>query len=90
MGSPLAPTSAKFFLAYIENKLFGKQSDFYPKLYSRHVDDIFSVFDNSNHCTKFLDLLNFQHNTRNIKFTAKFSSDTIPFFDVEITSMNRH
>ena len=58
MDSPLAPTLANFFLAHIENKLLGKQSDFCPKLYSRYVDDIFAVFDNSDHCTKFLDLLN--------------------------------
>ena len=51
-------------------------------MYSRYVDDIFAVFDKSDHCTKFLDLLNSQHN--NIKFTVKFSSDTIPFLDVEI------
>ena len=51
-------------------------------MYSRYVDDIFAVFDNSDHCTKFLDLLNSQHN--NIKFTVELPSDTIPFFDVEI------
>ena len=62
MGSPLVPTLANFFLARIENKLLGKQSDFYPKLYSRYVDDIFAVFDNSDHCAKFLELLNSQHN----------------------------
>ena len=82
MGSSLALTLANFFLAHIENKLLGKQSDFNPKLYSRYVDDIFAVFDNSDHCTKFLDLLNSQHN--NIKFTVKFPSATIPFLDVEI------
>ena len=82
MGSPLAPTLANFFLAHIENKLLGKQLDFHPKLYSRYVDDIFAVFDNSDHCTKFLDLLNSQHN--NIKFTVELPSDTIPFLDVEI------
>ena len=49
MGSPLAPTLANFFLAHIENKLLGKQLDFHPKLYSRYVDDIFAVFDNSLH-----------------------------------------
>ena len=82
MGSPLAPTLGKFFLAYIENKLLGKQSDFHSKLYSRCVDDIFAVFDNSDHRTKFLDLLNSQHN--NIKFTVELTSDAIPFLDVEI------
>ena len=66
MGSLLAPILANFFLAHIENKLLGKQSDFHPKLYSRYVDDILAIFDNSDHCTKFLDLLNSQDN--NIKF----------------------
>ena len=70
MGSPLGPTLANFFLAHIENKLSGKQSDFQPKLYSRYVDDIFAVFDKSDYCTKFLHLLNSQHN--NIKFTVEF------------------
>ena len=83
MGSPLALTLANFFLAHIENKLLGKQLDFHPKLYSRYVDDIFPVFDNSDHYTKFFDLLNSQHN--NIKFTVEFPSDTIPFLDVEIS-----
>ena len=82
IGSPLAPTLANFFLAHIENKLLKKQSDFHPKLYSSYVDDIFAVFDNSDHCTKFFDLLNSQHN--NIKFTVEIPSDTIPFLDVAI------
>ena len=51
-------------------------------MYSRYVDDIFAVFDKFDHCTKFLDLLNSQHN--NIKFTVEFPSDTIPILDVEI------
>ena len=51
-------------------------------MYSRYVDDIFAVFDKSDHCTKFLDLLNSQHN--NSKITVEFPSDTIPFLDVEI------
>ena len=51
-------------------------------MYSRYVDDIFAVFDNSDHYTKFLDLLNSQHN--NIKFTVELPSNTIPFLDVEI------
>ena len=63
-------------------KLFGKQPYFHLKLYSRYADDIFAVFDNSDHCTKFLDLLNSQHN--NIKFTMELSSDTIPFLNAKI------
>ena len=40
------------------------------------------IFDNLDHCTKFLDLLNSQYN--NIKFTVELPSNTIPFLDVEI------
>ena len=75
MGSSLAPTLAKLFLAHIENKLFGKQLDFHSKLFSRHVNDIFAIFENSNQCPRFLDLLNSQQN--NIKFTVDLPSETI-------------
>ena len=56
--------------------------DFHPKLYSKYLDDTFAVLDNSDYCTKFLDLLNSQHN--NIKFTVELPFDTITFLDVEI------
>ena len=62
MGCPLAPTLANFFLAHTENKLLRKQSDFHPKLYLQYIDDIFAIFNNFGHCSKFLDLLNYQHN----------------------------
>ena len=51
-------------------------------MYSRYVNDIFAVFDNFDYCTKFLNLLNSQHN--NIKFTVELPSDTIPFLNIEI------
>ena len=70
------------FVTFVHRGL-GKQLDFHPKLHSRYFDDIFAVFDNAYHYTKFLDLLNSQQN--NIKFTVELPSDTIPFFDVEVT-----
>ena len=82
MGSPLAPTMANFFWSSLENKLLQTQSEFYPKLYLRYVDNIFAVFDNDEKCSKFLDLLNTQH--KNIKFTMEHLLETIPFLDVEI------
>ena len=71
-----------FQIRLLVNKLLGSQLDFHQKLYSRYVDDIFAVFDKSDHCTKFFDLFNSQHN--NVKFTVEFPSDTIPFLDVKI------
>ena len=71
-----------FQIRLLVNKLLGSQLDFQQKLYSRYVDDIFAVFDKSDHCTKFFDLFNSQHN--NVKFTVEFPSDTIPFLDVKI------
>ena len=59
-----------------------KTNRFLSKILFKLVDDLFVVVDNSDHCTKFLDLLNSQHN--NIKFTVELPSDTIPFLDVEI------
>ena len=87
MSFPLASTLANFFLAQMKNKLLGKQSDFHPKLYSRYVDDIFAVFDNPDHCTKFLDLLNSQHN--DIKFTVEFPSDTYHFLILKLGSIKQ-
>ena len=85
MGSLLAPTLANFFLAQIKNKSLGKQPDFHSKLYSRYVDDIFAVFGNSDHCTKFLDLLNSQHN--NIKFTVISLLTPYHFLTLKLGSM---
>ena len=82
MGSPIVPTMANSFSSSLENKLLQTQSEFHPKLYLRYVDDIFSVFDKDEKCSKFLDLLNTQH--KNIKFTMEYLLETIPFLDDEI------
>ena len=83
MGSPLGPTLANFFLALVEKKMFEMNLNYYPKLYSCYVNDIFSEFEDDNSCAKFLDLLNSQD--QNTKFIVKRRSTTIPFRDVEIT-----
>ena len=87
VGSPLALTLANFFLAHIENKLLGKQLDFHPKLYSRYIDDIFAVFDNSDHCIKFLDLLN----SNIIILNSQWSSHLTPyhFLTLKLGSMKQ-
>ena len=44
---------------------------FYPKIYLRYVNDIFSIFDDNLSITKFLNLLNKQHS--NMQFTMEKS-----------------
>ena len=83
MGSPLGLTLANFFLAHVQKKMFEMNLNYYPKLYLRYVDDIFSESIDNNSCSKFLDLLNSQD--QNTKFIVKRPSTTIPFLDVKVT-----
>ena len=53
-----------------------------PKLYLRYIDDIFTIFDSDQSCSKFLEKLNTQHS--NIKFTLEQAENTILFLDVKI------
>ena len=57
MGSPLGPTLANFFSANFDNKLLNETNDFYPKLYLRYVDDVFSILDDNLSIKKCLYLL---------------------------------
>ena len=82
MGSPLGPTLANWFLGYIEDKLFRNNKDFFPKFYTRYVDDVFAIFKQDEHVDKFLNLLNSQH--QNLEFTVERSVGSLPFLDVEI------
>ena len=41
MGSPLGPTISKFYMSYIENKIF-KTIITKPKIYVCYLDDILS------------------------------------------------
>jgi len=56
MGSPLWPTLSYFFLENLESEIFEKMHDFYPKLYLRYVDDVFTVLDENLSCQLFLNL----------------------------------
>ena len=70
MGSPLGPTLANWFMGDIERNIFGNKKDFYPKLYTRYVDDVFAIFKSSEDATKFLEVLNSQH--ENLQFTVEW------------------
>ena len=53
MGCPLAQTMVNYILGHMETKMFQKQTPYRPKMYIRHIDDIFAVFNNDNACMPF-------------------------------------
>ena len=82
MGSPLGPTLANWFLGDIERSIFKDCKSWYPKFYTRYVDDVFAVFKQPDDVLRFLCFLNSQH--ENLKFTVEYAKDTLPFLDVEV------
>lgn len=48
MGSPLGPTLANWFLGDIEELIFKDSKPWYPKFYTRYVDEVFAIFSNIN------------------------------------------
>ena len=87
MGSPLGPTLANWFLGDIEELIFKDKKPWYPKFYTRYVDDVFAIFSNINDVTRFLNLLNSQH--ENLEFTVEYAKETLPFLDVEVKLGNK-
>ena len=85
MGSPLGPTLANYFLAYQERKFLDtrKKGSFYPRLYLRYVDDIFTVFTYNIDFSYFFDILNKLHG--NLKFTYELGNSYLPFLDTFIS-----
>ena len=56
MGSPLGPTLANVFLSFYEVKLIEQcPKEFKPVFYRRYVDDIFVLFESTEHLSKFRD-----------------------------------
>ena len=83
MGSPLGPTIANWFLGDIEKNIFVNHQNFFPKMYTRYVDDVFAIFKRKDDVHKFLDVLNNQH--KNLEFTVEWPKGTLPFLDVEVS-----
>ena len=50
MGSPLAPLLANWFVSKLETSLLNK---ILPKMYTRYVDDIFTIFSNEKMANEF-------------------------------------
>ena len=87
MGSPLGPTLANWFLGDIEGSIFKDSKPWYPKFYTRYVDDVFAIFNSADDVSRFLNVLNNQH--ANLEFTVEYAKDTLPFLDVEVKLGNK-
>ena len=82
MESPLGPTSANFFLGHIEKQLLNNSTIEKPKLFQRHIEAIFAIFDDDQTCERFLNILNSQD--QNLKFAIEKATQSLTFPDVEI------
>jgi hypothetical protein len=80
MGNPLSPILANIFMCYFERKM--QQSDLFPRVWVRYVDDVFAVVK-SRKVKSLFEFLNAQHPT--IKFTMEEEIDGIlAFLDVSV------
>ena len=80
MGSPLAPLLANWFVSKLETGLL-KENE--PKMYTRYVDDIFTVFADEKAANDFQQKLNNLH--RDLIFTMESStSNKLPFLDINV------
>ena len=79
MGSPLGPVLANIFLGYCKSLI---PEDQWPSLYSRFVNDTFSLFVGGKRMAlEFMDLLNHLHPS--LQFTMECKVDgKLPFMDV--------
>ena len=84
MGSPLGPTLTNLFLVYYEHIWLEKcPLQFQPKYYRRYVNDIFLMFESSDHIKEFFRYMNSRH--PNIRFTCEEESNNeISFLDISV------
>ena len=67
-------------MAHMENQRLINDVESFPKLYLRHIDDIFLKFDDDQPCTGILKKLNIQR--FNVSFTLEQGERAIPFLKV--------
>ena len=80
MGSPLAPVLVNLFMGHNKTHWLENFQGTPPSYYTRYVDDIFSVFNNSFETNGFFDYINTRY--PNIKFIMETEIDKIiPFLD---------
>ena len=84
MGSPLGPVLANIFMVDFEEKWITNlinQDANSPLCWKRYVDDTFTLFNNTNEVSLFLNYINNKH--PNIKFTNELEANCkLPFLDV--------
>ena len=82
IGTKFAPPYAILFMADLEEKILSA-SEKKPMICWRYIDNIFFIWEHREESLEiFLNKLNSFHPT--IKFTAKYSKETINFLDVNI------
>ena len=80
MGSPLAPLLANWFVSKLETNLL---NEIQPKMYTRYVDDIFTIFPNEEIANEFNQKLNTLH--QDLVFTMESNtSNKLPFLDISV------
>ena len=80
MGSPLAPLLANWFVSKLETSLL---NEIQPKMYTRYVDDIFTIFSNEEMANEFNQKLNTLH--QDLVFTMETcTSGKLPFLDISV------
>ena len=86
MGTRMAPSYANLFMAQLERKLLDNAS-MKPLIWWRYIDDIFAIWCHGEaNLEVFIADLNQAHPT--IKFTAEWSSSSIPFLDTRVQLEN--
>ena len=83
IGTKMAPSYAILFMDKFERDFLGK-TELKPYVWWRYIDDIFMVWEHGEEALKeFLQKLNSTHPS--MKFTWKYSSETIDFLDVQVS-----
>ena len=79
----MAPPYANIFLITLETEILAK-SPYKPKIWLRHVDDIFMIWHHEiDNLASFLGLLSSHHST--IKFTHDASATSVSSLDVHVS-----
>ena len=85
MGSPLGPTPANVFLSFYEVKLIEEcPKEFKPVFCRRYVDDIFVLFESTEHLSEFCYYFNTCHPTMSFSFEQE-KNEKFSFIDVKVS-----
>lgn len=89
MGNPLSPFLANLFMSRFETE-FKATHDYFPRIWTRYVDDIFAIFDTkSSELDTFIQSLNSKFPT--IQFTMEKEDQLqLPFLDILISRKEAH